>query len=130
MRERLLASGVPEHQIQAMIDGKRPAPPQMMPMPMPMPMGRPGMGGGPGVPPPPPMIRPHPGPPVGVQVVQPPNSNTYTRMSRKHLSIEALRARAIEFELDKVYTVQRSSSSLPSLYFSLPSGTNMDPSPE
>lgn len=27
---------------------------------------------------------------------------TYTRMSRKHLSIEALRAKAIEFEVDKV----------------------------
>lgn len=111
MRERLLASGVPEHQIQAMIDGKRPAPPQMMPQPMPM--MRPGvMGGGvgPGVPPPPPMHhphqhpRPHPHPPANVQVVQPPNSNTYTRMSRKHLSIEALRARAIDFELDKVCT--------------------------
>lgn len=102
MRERLLASGVPEHQIQAMIDGKRPAPPQMMPMPMPT--GRPGMGGGPGVPPPPPMHHQRPGPPANVQVMQPPNNNTYTRMSRKHLSIEALRARAIDFELDKVCT--------------------------
>lgn len=106
MRERLLASGVPEHQIQAMIDGKRPAPPQVLPQPMPM--MRPGM-----MPPPPPMHHhgpvhphphphpgPHPHPPAAVPVS--PNSNTYTRMSRKHLSIEALRAKAIEFELDKV----------------------------
>lgn len=102
MRERLLASGVPEHQIQAMIDGKRPAP---QPIPLPLPMMRPGVVGGPGVPPPPPIHHQRPGPPAGVQVMQPPNSDTYTRMSRKHLSIEALRERAIDFELDKVCTL-------------------------
>lgn len=109
MRERLLASGVPEHQIQAMIDGKRPAPPQVLPQPMPM--MRPGM-----IPPPPPMHHPHPHPHPGphphppAAVPVPPNSNTYTRMSRKHLSIEALRARAIEYELDKVCTCHESPS--------------------
>lgn len=95
MRERLLASGVPEHQIQAMIDGKRPHP-QILPGPHPINMQPHNMMR----PPPPPPMHPHPVRTV-MDVAQAPN-NTYTRMSRKHLSIEALRARAIEFELDKV----------------------------
>lgn len=94
MRERLLASGVPENQIQAMIDGKKVMPPQFMPGPMMAgPMMRP-----PPPPPPPPM---HPHPRQGMEVTQTTNT-TYTRMARKHLSLEALRSRAIEFDLDKV----------------------------
>jgi hypothetical protein len=88
MRERLLASGVPENQIQAMIDGKRP-------------MMRPNPG-----PPPPPMhphpmgMPPHHHHPGGMEITE--SKTTYTRMARKHLSLEALRARAIEWELDQV----------------------------
>lgn len=90
MRERLLAAGVPEHNIQAMIDGKRPMPPQMQQMQQ-MPM----------VPPmhhqAPQHHHQHQG---GMQIAE--SKTTYTRMARKHLSLEALRLRAIEWEFDSV----------------------------
>lgn len=109
MRDRLLASGVPEHEIEAILDGRRVNP---RPMPPPMPGHRP-MGFG--QPPPPPMIpghrpigfgQPPPPPPLvpGSGHHQPMDmvKTTYTRMARKHLSTEALRAKAIEFEFDSV----------------------------
>lgn len=101
MRDRLLASGYPEHEIQAILDGKRAMPP---------PHHRPLPPHGHGLPPPPPM-HPHPlhqghgalvhghaGPSTEITTTK----TTYTRMARKHLSIEALRERAIEYEFDAV----------------------------
>lgn len=87
-----MASGMPEHQIQAILDGKRVPPPMGM------------------VPPPPPMVHPQqmvhrpqvlPQPPQGSMEITS-TKTTYTRMARKHLSIEALRDRAIEYEFDTV----------------------------
>lgn len=76
MRERLLASGVPENQIEAYLNGKSP---------MPQGHGH-GQGHGQG----------------GTSTEITTTKTTYTRMARRHLSIEALRARAIDFELDTV----------------------------
>lgn len=89
MRDRLMAAGVPEPQLQAMLDGKRVMPPQIM-HPRPMMQQH-------HVPPPPPMHHQNHG-----QIIVESSKTTYTRMARKHLSIEALRARAIEWELDQV----------------------------
>lgn len=105
LRQRLMASGMPEHQIQAILNGPRtvpPPPPPMIPMgpyPHPQHMRHPH---GPLPPPPPP-------PPPPLEVVK--TKSTYTRMARKHLSIEALRERAIEFELDKACIFWGASSS-------------------
>lgn len=107
MRERLLASGIPENQIQAILDGKRVAPPQGPPMPLVplrghgMPPPHPMHAHPPPPPPPPPpapMVYGHGHQPMEMTAAK----TTYTRMARKHLSIEALRARAVEFEIDAV----------------------------
>lgn len=118
MRDRLLASGMPQNQIEAILAGKRVAP-GMPGHGMPghgMPgHGMPGPGmPGPGMPrpgmfphPPPPPPAPMPG---QMQLMHGPGYNTemttsketYTRMARRHLSIEALRSKAIEYELDTV----------------------------
>lgn len=109
MRDRLLASGVPENQIEAILDGKRVMPPGMQHnMPPggfghgPHPMAGPMHGHHPHHPPPPPMHpQPmHPQPMTGLEITK--TKTTYTRMARKHLSIEALRAKAIEWEVDSV----------------------------
>lgn len=93
MRDRLLASGVPEFQVEAIIDGKRTMPP---------------MNSG------------------GMMPTE--SSTTYTRMSRKHLSIEALRSRAIEYDLDKVSRIfprlHPKSPSLPLPYLNHPLTTS------
>lgn len=93
IRDRLLASGVPESQVEAIIDGKRMMPPM------------------------------HSG---GMMPTE--SSTTYTRMSRKHLSIEALKSRAIEYDLDKVSRisprVNPKSPSLPLPYLKYPLTTS------
>lgn len=110
MRARLLASGVPENQIEAILAGKKvgpgghPHPGHMPGGPMP---GGPMLGGHmpgghmpghmQGLPPPPP---PAPMPGYSTEITT--SKTTYTRMARKHLSIEALRAKAIEYEFDTV----------------------------
>lgn len=95
MQEHLLASGVPEDQIQAILEKKRisanngsasPAPQQqqfpqqqlMQPM------------------------QPMQPPPVGAEMMAQNNKATYTRMARRHLSLETLRVKGIEYDLDVV----------------------------
>lgn len=103
MRERLLASGVPEAQIAVILAGKTVGP---HPHPHPhqghagahMMQGHHHMPGQIPVPPPVQM------PPYGMEVAT--TKTTYTRMARKHLSIEALRARAIEYDIDTVCLVK------------------------
>lgn len=97
MRERLLASGYHEREIQAILDGKKPAPMQHQQL----------LRQHPHQPPPPPMhphaLVHHPQQQQQQQVMDlTTTKTTYTRMARKHLSIEALRSRAIEYELDVV----------------------------
>lgn len=113
MRDRLLASGYHEDEIQAILDGKKPAPhmhmhahphpppPPLHPHPRALPMVHPG--------------HVHAGPSTEIATTK----TTYTRMARKHLSIEALRERAIEFEVDMVCccTNPTPSLSFPPLFF-------------
>lgn len=142
MRDRLMASGMPQNQIQAILDGKRVAP--GMPGPgMPGPgMHGPGMHG-PGMPGPGmhgpgmhgPGVFPHPHPPPPPPAPMPgqmqlehvpgytkevtTTKETYTRMARRHLSIEALRSKAIEYEFDAVRWLLLSCPSLPSPFLFL-----------
>lgn len=109
MTDQLRASGLPEDQIKAILEKRRINPwwdAQPRPFPAPMPVMP-----GPGRPPPMPMPMPMP-PPPPPPVPQPTGAQmptqmttaktTYTRMARRHLSLECLKARGIDFELDSV----------------------------
>lgn len=91
LTDQLRASGLPEDQIKAVIEKKRinqgwgAAQPRPFPGPPPRPMGM--MP----VPPPPPM-----------QQQMTTTKTTYTRMARRHLSLECLKVRGIDYELDAV----------------------------
>lgn len=90
LTDQLRASGLPEDQIKAIIEKKRinqgwGAQPRPFPGPPPRPMGM--MP----VPPPPPM-----------QQQMTTTKTTYTRMARRHLSLECLKVRGIDYELDAV----------------------------
>lgn len=109
LTDQLRASGLPEDQIKAILEKRRINPwwgAQPRPFPAPMPVMP-----GPGRPPPMPMPMPMP-PPPPPPVPQPTGAQmptqmttaktTYTRMARRHLSLECLKARGIDFELDSV----------------------------
>lgn len=100
MRDRLLASGYHEDEIQAILDGKKPAP-QGHGHPHPHPPPTPLIHHPPPHHQPLPMIHHH-APHAGPSTEMTTTKTTYTRMARKHLSVEALRERAIEFEVDGV----------------------------
>lgn len=109
LTDQLRGSGLPEDHIRAILEKRRINPwwdAQPRPFPAPMPVMP-----GPGRPPPMPMPMPMP-PPPPPPVPQPTGAQmptqmttaktTYTRMARRHLSLECLKARGIDFELDSV----------------------------
>ena len=93
LTDQLRASGLPEDQIKAILEKRRvshgwaphprpfPGPPPPPPMPMPMTM-------------------PVPQQQMSTQMTS--TKTTYTRMARRHLSLECLKARGIDYELDAV----------------------------
>lgn len=89
LTDQLRASGLPEEQIKAILEKRRIQ----------------GLGGHPrpfpGPPPPPPMMRPMP-PQQQQMTTQMTTKTTYTRMARRHLSLECLKVRGIDYELDAV----------------------------
>lgn len=90
LTDQLRASGLPEDQIKAILEKRR---------------INQGLGGHPrpfpGPPPPPPMMRPVP-PQQQQMTTQMTTKTTYTRMARRHLSLECLKVRGIDYELDAV----------------------------
>lgn len=84
---QLRASGLPEDQIRAILEKKKINQGWAFP-PRPFP----------GPPPPPPMM-PRP-PQMSTQMTT--TKTTYTRMARRHLSLECLKVKGIDFELDSV----------------------------
>jgi len=93
LTDQLRASGLPEDQIKAIIEKRRinqgwGAQPKPFPGPRPFP----------GPPPPPPMMVP----PHQMSQQMTTTKTTYTRMARRHLSLECLKVRGIDFELDAV----------------------------
>lgn len=97
LTDQLRASGLPEDQIKAILEKRRinqgwgGQPPRPFPGPMPP-------RAFPGPPPPPPM--PVPQHPMSQQMTT--TKTTYTRMARRHLSLECLKVRGIDYELDAV----------------------------
>lgn len=88
LTDQLRASGVPENQIKAIVEKKRidqgfPVHPRPFPGP-----------------PPPPPVMPMPHQQMSQQMTT--TKTTYTRMARRHLSLECLKVRGIDFELDAV----------------------------
>jgi hypothetical protein len=78
MKEHLLASGVPEDQIQAILEKKKISQSQAAAAEAAVPAS------------------------PGMEVAAPPSKTTYTRMARRHLSLETLRIKGIDFDLDTV----------------------------
>lgn len=96
LTDQLRASGLPEDQIKAILE-KRRINQGWGPQPRPFPGPMPPRGAFPGVPPPPPVM---PIPPQQRQMTT--TKATYTRMARRHLSLECLKVRGIDYELDAV----------------------------
>lgn len=106
LTDQLRASGLPEDQIKAILE-KRRINQGWGAQPRPFP-GPPPPRAFPGPPPPPPM----PIPPQQMSTQMTSTKTTYTRMARRHLSLECLKVRGIDYELDAV-------SHQPALRFSL-----------
>lgn len=94
LTDQLRDSGLPPDQIKAILEKRRINQgfgPQVHPRPFP------------GHPPPPPMMpMPRPMPPPQHQMQMTNTKTTYTRMARRHLSLECLKVRGIDYELDAV----------------------------
>lgn len=88
LTDQLRASGLPEDQIKAILE-KRRVNHGWAPHPRPFP----------GPPPPPPPMR-VPQQQMSTQMTS--TKTTYTRMARRHLSLECLKVRGIDYELDAV----------------------------
>lgn len=106
LTDQLRASGLPEDQIKAILEKRRinqgwGVPPRPFPGPPP-----PRMFPGPPVPPP---------VPVPQQQLTT-TKTTYTRMARRHLSLECLKVRGIDFELDAVSHRPLASAPYPHRY--------------
>lgn len=98
LTDQLRASGLPEDQIKAILEKRRInqgwGGPHPRPFPGPMPPRA-----FPGPPPPPPVPVPHQ---QHMSQQMTTTKTTYTRMARRHLSLECLKVRGIDFELDAV----------------------------
>lgn len=99
LTDQLRASGLPEDQIKAILEKRRINQGWGGQGPRPFP-GPPPPGAFPGRPPPPPMPMPVPQRPMSQQMTS--TKTTYTRMARRHLSLECLKVRGIDYELDAV----------------------------
>lgn len=101
--DQLRSSGLPEDQIRAILEKKRinqgwAGPPRPFP----------------GPPPPPPMpMQQMRMPPQQMSTQMTTTKSTYTRMARRHLSLECLKVRGIDFELDAVSRQPFASVPLP-----------------
>lgn len=98
LTDQLRASGLPEDQIKAILEKRRINQGWGGPGPRPFP-GPPPPGAFPGRPPVPPPV-PVPQHPMSQQMTT--TKTTYTRMARRHLSLECLKVRGIDYELDAV----------------------------